>query len=109
VLDLPPSASLEEVRQSYRDMVVIWHPDRFGSNPRLKKRAEIKLKEINMAYGVIQEYLSRGNPVPPERKEAKRDPVEALAETGTLMILKGSFRLYSAVRVLLRGKGNKGD
>jgi preprotein translocase subunit Sec63 len=109
VLDLPPSASLEEVRQSYRDMVVIWHPDRFCSNPRLKKRAEIKLKEINMAYGVIQEYLSRGNPAPPESKEAKRDPVEVLAETGTRMILKGSFRLYSAVRVLLWGNGNKGN
>jgi preprotein translocase subunit Sec63 len=107
VLDLRSSASLEEVRQSYRDLVVIWHPDRFWSNPRLKKRAEIKLKEINMAYEVIQEYLSGGNPVRPETNETKRDPVEVLAETGTRMILKGSFRLYSAVRVLLWG--NKGD
>jgi DnaJ-domain-containing protein 1 len=53
ILGLKPSASQEEVNQAYRDLVNVWHPDRFVGNPRLQKKAEEKIKEINAAY----EYL----------------------------------------------------
>ncbi|MBN2125978.1 MAG: J domain-containing protein, partial [Deltaproteobacteria bacterium] len=43
VLEIEADATLQEVRQAYRDLVNIWHPDRFSHNPRLKKRAEAKL------------------------------------------------------------------
>jgi hypothetical protein len=32
----------------------VWHPDRFGSDPRLREKAEDKLKQINEAYLVLQ-------------------------------------------------------
>ena len=50
VLGLPVNASLEEVREAYKDLVKVWHPDRFANHPRLSAKAEEKLKEINNAY-----------------------------------------------------------
>jgi len=50
VLHLPPSATLDQVKQAYKDLVRVWHPDRFGSDPRLQKVAESKLMEINVAH-----------------------------------------------------------
>ncbi len=50
MLDPDPSASPAEVQQAYRDLVQIWHPDRFAHNPRLQRRAHMKLQAINDAY-----------------------------------------------------------
>lgn len=58
ILDLPPDAPMEEVKRSYRDMVSIWHPDRFTGNPRLRLKAEEKLKSIIAAHECIMEHLS---------------------------------------------------
>ena len=54
ILGLKPGASEEEVNQAYRDLVNVWHPDRFTDNQRLQKKAEEKLKEINAAYEYIK-------------------------------------------------------
>jgi len=56
VLGLKPNASEEEVNQAYRDLANVWHPDRFVGNPRLQKKAEEKLKEINVAYEYIKSF-----------------------------------------------------
>lgn len=59
-LEIKPGASLEEVRKAYRDQSLIWHPDRFPSNnPRLQKKAEDKMKEINEAYDILKPHLSK--------------------------------------------------
>ena len=50
VLGLAPGASIAEVRQAYRDLANVWHPDRFGHSPRLQEKGQEKLKEINAAY-----------------------------------------------------------
>ena len=49
ILKLNPDATLNEVNQAHRDLVNIWHPDRFAQNPRLKHKVEEHLKEINIA------------------------------------------------------------
>ena len=54
VLALRPGASAVEIKGAYRDLVKVWHPDRFGSDPRLREKAEDKLKQINEAYLVLQ-------------------------------------------------------
>ena len=56
ILGLKPGASQEEVNQAYRDLVNVWHPDRFEGNPRLQKKAEEKMKEINGAYEYINSF-----------------------------------------------------
>lgn len=58
-LELDYGASPDEVRQGYKDMVRVWHPDRFYEDPRLRKKAEEKLKEINRAYGDLMDFFSR--------------------------------------------------
>ncbi|HEY9695139.1 MAG TPA: J domain-containing protein [Oculatellaceae cyanobacterium] len=50
ILELPLGSSFEEVHQSYRDLVTVWHPDRFVHYPRLQKKAHHKIQEINEAH-----------------------------------------------------------
>ncbi len=63
VLDLHPgvssSLSQTELRQAYKDLVQVWHPDRFAHNPRLRAKAEAKLAQINSAYGTLKSVLER--------------------------------------------------
>jgi phage baseplate assembly protein gpV len=53
VLGVEPGASLEEVKEAHRDLVKVWHPDRFADDPRLQRKAQEKLKDINQAYEQI--------------------------------------------------------
>ena len=52
-LDLVPGASVEEVKKSYRELALIWHPDKVPA--QVKDRATTKFTEINEAY----QWLSR--------------------------------------------------
>jgi DnaJ domain len=54
VLALQPGATPSEIKEAYRDLVKVWHPDRFGSDVRLRQKAEDKLKQVNEAYRVLQ-------------------------------------------------------
>ncbi|MCK4817901.1 J domain-containing protein [bacterium] len=58
ILKLDSDASPSELKQAHRDLVDVWHPDRFSHNPRLRKRAEEELKEINIAYQEVLSFLS---------------------------------------------------
>jgi hypothetical protein len=60
VLALRLGATLAEVKEAYRDLVKVWHPDRFGSDPGLRQKAEEKLKQINQAYAVLQSDRTAG-------------------------------------------------
>lgn len=50
VLELEPGASLEEIQQGYKDLAMVWHPDRFPNHPRLQQKAHKKLQQINEAH-----------------------------------------------------------
>lgn len=65
ILGLNDNASLEEVKQNYRDLVKIWHPDRFNNDLRLQKKASEKLIEINRAYNELCSYMEshRNKPI----------------------------------------------
>lgn len=53
-LGVAPDASWEEVRRAYKDLVRVWHPDRFESDPQLRERAEQHLQKINEAYFALK-------------------------------------------------------
>jgi hypothetical protein len=53
VLALRPGATSGQIKEAYRDLVKVWHPDRFGSDARLRLKAEEKLRQINEAYEVL--------------------------------------------------------
>lgn len=51
VLNVSPSATPDEIRQSYRTLVSQYHPDKVATlGAELKAVAERKSKEINVAY-----------------------------------------------------------
>jgi WD40 repeat protein len=56
VLGVDFAASPEIVKQAYRNLAKIWHPDRSVHDPRLKAQAEIEIKKINQAYEAIKSY-----------------------------------------------------
>ena len=87
ILEIDPNASIDEAKQAYKDIVNVWHPDRFSHNDRLKEKAEKKLKEVNIAYETLTSFLSskkglrpRPDQAPPaktatsEKTEAKTKP-----------------------------------
>ena len=55
----------EEVRATYRELVKVWHPDRFAHDPDLRAKADRRLQEINCAYAVLQD---RAEAVEPPRR-----------------------------------------
>ena len=57
ILKLDMSASIEEVEQAYKELVQAWRPESYQNLPRFKRKAEIKLKEINEAYERVRSYL----------------------------------------------------
>ena len=79
ILELPEDSSMEDVRQAYKDLVNIWHPDRVGDNPRLKKKAEEKLKDINISYEELRSFLSSRPKTPPVVQKKPREQPEAEA------------------------------
>ena len=60
LLDVDSRASLEEVHRAHRDLVKVWHPDRFGHDPSLRRKAEEKLKAINNAHDTIRAARESG-------------------------------------------------
>jgi hypothetical protein len=54
ILGLKSNASPDEIRQAYRDLVRVWHPDRFGTDARLRAKAEEHLKTINAAFHALE-------------------------------------------------------
>ncbi len=57
ILEIAESASLPEIKQAYRDMATVWHPDKYAHNKRLRKKASEKLMYINEAYQVASNHL----------------------------------------------------
>ena len=127
ILELDEEATLDEAKESYKDLVNIWHPDRFSNNTRLKQKAEDKLKEINIAYEIVVSFLSSNKsavrqstqePNPgdvatskiktnpsreaefhrPEAETLPKNKTQAFVETGTKIILGLFSSLYANFR-----------
>jgi curved DNA-binding protein CbpA len=58
--DLPPSATFEESREAWKDMCIVWHPDRFEDHPRLRGKAEQAMREVNAAWRLLRELFDDG-------------------------------------------------
>uniref|UniRef100_A0A8D0C0E2 J domain-containing protein n=1 Tax=Salvator merianae TaxID=96440 RepID=A0A8D0C0E2_SALMN len=52
ILDVPQSASMNDIKKAYRSKVLRWHPDK---NPDNRTEAEQKFKEIVEAYKVLSD------------------------------------------------------
>lgn len=83
LLNLKRGASLAEVKRAYRNLALLWHPDRYPQNSPLQIEAEEKIKEINYAYDRLRALLSDPDfsmpailspPPPPPRQSRPRAP-----------------------------------
>ena len=73
LLGLEAGSSEDQVKQAYRDMVRVWHPDRFSHDERLRLIAQEKLKEINGAYEFLKAKFFE-NGIAPGPVEAEAPP-----------------------------------
>jgi hypothetical protein len=70
MLGLKADATDDEIKQTYRDLVKVWHPDRFANDARLRTKAEEHLKEINAAYRALETgSFDREPPSSPQKPE----------------------------------------
>ncbi len=58
ILGLKNATSHKQVKAAYLKMVRTWHPDRFPFDAELRKHAEEKLRNINLAYEQLSAHLS---------------------------------------------------
>ncbi|KAK8853843.1 hypothetical protein M9Y10_016386 [Tritrichomonas musculus] len=87
VLGLKRGASVSQVKDAYRKMARIWHPDRY-SDPVKKREAERKMKNINRAYDVLTD---------PEKKQLYdmgQDPENAGMNQGQSGGFPGGFNPF---------------
>lgn len=86
LLELEPGASRAEAKQAFRDMSLVWHPDRLGQNERLKKRATSRFQDISAAYATVCAWIEceekdcgplSPNTEPGEGASEQPDPGEA--------------------------------
>ncbi len=96
VLGVKPGVSIKDLKAAHRDLAKVWHPDRFGHDPRLQAKAQEKLKEINEAY----EQLISGktprpaNPQPPREERVYTAPVRRGASWQGIVV---ALLLFAAV------------
>jgi DnaJ-class molecular chaperone len=68
-LGLPPWCSKRETSRQYKKLVKRWHPDQYANDPQGQAEAAQRMREINRAYGLIQQArregrVPRSQPVP---------------------------------------------
>ncbi|MBD2229967.1 J domain-containing protein [Phormidium tenue] len=96
VLELKPGASLDEIRTSYKELVQIWHPDRFHGNSNLQKRAHQRLQKINESYEILKEYCE-GNGYQTPVDDSQDCKQEAESQRSTSNITKKVISILNQV------------
>jgi hypothetical protein len=104
VLGLKAGASKEEVRHAYRELAMVWHPDRFAAGSELQAKAHEKFRDLNLAYRCLmgrewEEGAPVVEPESPEPPVAEEAQVESKPNRTALSIL------VAAVLVLAAGGG----
>lgn len=84
ILELDMSASIEEVERAYKELTQAWRPESYQNLPRFKRKAEMKLKEINEAYEQVRSYLlaKPSAEQPGDQRVVAETLSESIEETG---------------------------
>lgn len=83
ILGLTSDASLKEIKRAYRDLVKVWHPDRYSDDSALKPIATENLKMGLEAYHHLLKLHQEGTlylrPETPKPPPLEREPPQAQA------------------------------
>ena len=58
ILELKPGASIDEIKTARVELLQVWHPDKFASNPKLSEKAKEKTLKINEAFNILVKDLN---------------------------------------------------
>jgi hypothetical protein len=83
LLGVPPQASTATIREAYRDLIKVWHPDRFAGDARLQAKATERTRDLNQAYEVATAYAAAGGGPLPDTQAPQAQPRAASAEAPT--------------------------
>lgn len=72
VLGLPPEASNEDATSAYKDLIRVWHPDRFQNDDRLRRKAEDETKKLNDAIARVKKLPRESTKSSSEAKQRQR-------------------------------------
>jgi len=61
ILEVSRVATPEQIKESYRILAGVWHPDRFQAGTPSYERATERLKRINAAYAVLKDRAKRAS------------------------------------------------
>jgi hypothetical protein len=83
LLNVKPGDSADTIRQEYRKLARIYHPDKLSSNPPAMAEATEKMKAINEAYSLIKCAPLGENDTAPAETSHTRTADAHSPETGT--------------------------
>ena len=57
LFELSWDCSIDDLKSAYRELLLVWHPDRHQSNARLRDRADRKTQEINRSHELLKDWV----------------------------------------------------
>lgn len=96
-LGLTDEASLEEATAAYRDLIRVWHPDRFQGDPRLRRKAEEQTRLLNQAISFLRKALRE--PIPVRTRPTPTTAVKAQPRTGETYASRRGPSTFPKLRV----------
>ena len=116
VLGLAPGATKEALDDAYKDLVKVWHPDRFQSDPTLRLKAQEKLRDLNAAYeGLKRSGIPPADPAPtaapqaPAWKKGPATPETRAARWGMVWGFSAVLVATAAVVAIVLSLGMRRD
>ena len=102
ILGVPPDASIASIKEAYRKLALVFHPDRYCSNQAkmdkgfnetdVKKLAEAVMHVINTAYPKLLEWARPNNSETPRQRAPS--PIEILFPPLPPVVTKDSVREF---------------
>lgn len=99
-LELGEGATDAQIKAAYRDLVKVWHPDRFGADERLRQRAEERLQRINEAYAALESGDLEPELLAEEPPQAERAAGKRSEKRGSILAGWGYVWVAGAMGVL---------